>query len=151
MDNQIFIAQVNLKWTEFSYKLVCSQLTTTHYVTTNKIIYVYFSHMVYLMNHVTSLNNTCGWSYNLSYSELQQTDYKQTMSYISLRIKFFQFFFVLPHKHCTLLSQSAHLLRSPFYCCLLLVAAPFFFFFLTLPGGTTNLLICINARERIES
>ena len=29
----------------------CSQLTTTHYVTTNKIIHVYFNHMIYLMMH----------------------------------------------------------------------------------------------------
>jgi hypothetical protein len=45
---------------EFCYKLVCSQLTTTHYVSINKIIHVYFSHMTYLMSHVTSLNNTRG-------------------------------------------------------------------------------------------
>ena len=46
--------------TEFGYKLVCCQLVTTHYVTINKIVHVYFSHMTYLMSHVTSLNNTCG-------------------------------------------------------------------------------------------
>ena len=45
---------------EFSYKPICTQLTTTHYVATNKIIHMYFSHMTYLMSHVTSLNNTCG-------------------------------------------------------------------------------------------
>ena len=39
--------------------MVCSQLTTTHYVLPNKIIHMYFkSH--YLMSHVTSLNNTRG-------------------------------------------------------------------------------------------
>ena len=54
--------------TEFGYKSVCSQLVSAHYVTTNKIIYVYFSHMTYLMSHVISLNNTCGWSYKLSCS-----------------------------------------------------------------------------------
>ena len=44
---------------EFGYKQpVCSQFTTTHYVSTNKIIHVYFSHMTYLMSHVISLNNT---------------------------------------------------------------------------------------------
>ena len=40
------------------------------YVTINKIIHVYFSHMTYLISHVTSLNNTCGWSYKLLHSEL---------------------------------------------------------------------------------
>ena len=40
-------------WTEFGYKPVCSQLTTTHYVSTKKIIHLYFSHMTYLMSHVT--------------------------------------------------------------------------------------------------
>jgi hypothetical protein len=44
---------------------VCSRLSTTQYVAINKIIHVYFSHMTYLMSHVTSLNNTCGWSYKL--------------------------------------------------------------------------------------
>ncbi len=29
-----------------------------------------FSHMTYLMSHVTCLNNICGWFYKLSYSEL---------------------------------------------------------------------------------
>ena len=52
-------------WTEFGYKLISNQLITTHYVTINKIIHVYFIHMTYLMSHVTSLNNTCGWSYKL--------------------------------------------------------------------------------------
>ena len=42
----------------------------THYMLINKIIYEYFSHMTYLMSHVTSLNNTCGWSYKLSHSGL---------------------------------------------------------------------------------
>ena len=51
--------------TEFGYKLVCSQLTITHYVATNKIIHIYFCHMTYLISHVTSLNNTCEWSYKL--------------------------------------------------------------------------------------
>ena len=49
---------------------VCSQFTTTHYVAINKIIHVYFSHMIYLMSHVTSLNNRCGWFYKLSHSGL---------------------------------------------------------------------------------
>ena len=53
-------------WIEFGYKVVCSLFATTHYVTTNKIIHVYFSHMTYLMSHVISLNNTCGLSYKLS-------------------------------------------------------------------------------------
>ncbi len=56
--------------TEFSYKPVCNQLTTTHYVTTNKIINVYFSHITYLMSHVTSLNNIYRWSYKLPRSGL---------------------------------------------------------------------------------
>ena len=65
-----------MKWshkihgTEFGYKLVCSQLVTTHYVATNKGIHVYFSLMTYLMSHVTSLNNICEWSYKLPRSEL---------------------------------------------------------------------------------
>ena len=53
---------------EFGYKSVYSQLTTTHYVSINKIIHVYFSHMAYLMSHVTFLNNICGWSYKLPHS-----------------------------------------------------------------------------------
>ena len=56
--------------TEFDYKPVYSQLTTSHYVSINKIIYVYFSHMTYLMSHVYSLNNIRGWSYKLSHSGL---------------------------------------------------------------------------------
>ena len=68
------------KRTEFGYK----QLTTTHYVSTNKIIHVYFSHMTYFMSHVTSINNTCGCSYKLPHSGLQQMGYKlicsQTLS-----------------------------------------------------------------------
>ena len=52
-------------WTEFG-----NQFTTTHYMSTNKIIHVYFSHMTYLMSHVTSLNNTCEWSYKLPHSGL---------------------------------------------------------------------------------
>jgi hypothetical protein len=43
--------------TEFGYKPVYYQLTITHYVATNNIIHVYFSHMTYLMSHVTFLNN----------------------------------------------------------------------------------------------
>ena len=61
-------------------------LATIHYVTTNKIIHVYFSHITYLMGHVTSLNNTYKWSYKLLRSGLLQTDYKlicsQTLSYL---------------------------------------------------------------------
>ena len=59
-----------LTWTEFDYKLICSQLVTTHYMATNKIIYVYLSYMTYLMSHVTFLNNTYGWFYKLSHNEL---------------------------------------------------------------------------------
>ena len=69
-------AQHILLCTEFGYKPVYNQLVTTHYMTTNKIIHVYFNHMTYFMNHVTSLNNTCRWSYKLSCSGLQQTGYK---------------------------------------------------------------------------
>jgi hypothetical protein len=56
--------------TKFVYKLICSQLITTHYMATNKIIHVYFSHMTYLMSYVTSLNETCEWSYKLSRNKL---------------------------------------------------------------------------------
>ena len=56
--------------TEFGYKLVCNQFATTHYVATNQIIHVYFSHMTYLMSHLISLNNICGLSYKLSHNEL---------------------------------------------------------------------------------
>ncbi len=62
----IYIYEDKISRTEFGYKPVCSQLVTTHYVTTNKIIYVYFSHMTNLMSHVIFLNNTCGWFYKLS-------------------------------------------------------------------------------------
>jgi hypothetical protein len=55
-----YIYEGKISRTEFGYKPVCSQLATTHYVTTNKIIYVYFSHMTNLMSHVIFLNNTCG-------------------------------------------------------------------------------------------
>ena len=58
------------KITEFDYKLVCCQFDTTYYVAINKIIHVYFSHITYLISHVTYLNNTCGWSYKLSRSGL---------------------------------------------------------------------------------
>jgi hypothetical protein len=56
--------------TEFDYKLVCNQFIITHYILINKIIYVYFSHMTYLMSHITSLNNICEWSYKLPHSGL---------------------------------------------------------------------------------
>ncbi len=56
--------------TEFGYKPVCGQLTTTHYVSTNKIIHLYFSHITYLISYITSLNNTCGWFYKLPHSGL---------------------------------------------------------------------------------
>jgi hypothetical protein len=56
--------------TEFGYKLIYSQLTTNHYLSTNKIIHVYFNHMTYLMSHVTSLNNTYERSYKLPHSGL---------------------------------------------------------------------------------
>ena len=51
-NNIIFIIRHNKIRTEFGYKLICSQF--------NKIIHVYFSHMTYLMSHVTFLNNICG-------------------------------------------------------------------------------------------
>ena len=35
-----------------------------------------FSHMTYLMSHVTCLNNTCGWFYEFPHSGLQQDNYK---------------------------------------------------------------------------
>ena len=57
---------IKKKMTEFGYIL----LTKSHYVSTNKIIHVCFSHMIYLISHVTSLNNTCGWSYKLPQSKL---------------------------------------------------------------------------------
>ena len=69
MSCKIDVALITI-WIEFDYKSVYSQLATTHYMTTNKIIYVYFSHICYLMSHVTSLNNTCRWSYKLSRSGL---------------------------------------------------------------------------------
>jgi hypothetical protein len=47
---------------EFGYK----QFTTTHYVSTNKLIHVYFSHMTYLISYVTSLNNTWHKKVNLA-------------------------------------------------------------------------------------
>ena len=70
MDILVQNQQHNKLRTEFDYKPICSQFTTTHYVSTNKIIHVYFSHMTYLMSHVTSLNNTYEWSYKLSYNGL---------------------------------------------------------------------------------
>ncbi len=45
---------------EFNYKLVYCLFVTIHYVVVNKIIYVYFNHITYLMSHITSLNNACG-------------------------------------------------------------------------------------------
>ena len=56
--------------TEFDYKSVYNQRITIDCVLINKIIYVYFSQMTYLMNHITSLNNIYGWSYKLSYNKL---------------------------------------------------------------------------------
>jgi hypothetical protein len=32
------------------------------------------THMTYIMSYVTSLNNTCGWSYKLSHSGLVVAD-----------------------------------------------------------------------------
>ena len=55
---------------EIGYKSVCSKFATTHYMVVYKTIHMYFNHMTYLMSHVTSLNNTCGWSYKLPHSEL---------------------------------------------------------------------------------
>ena len=48
----------------------CNQFSTTHYMVTYKTIHMYFSHMTYLMSHVTSLNNACGWSSKLSRNKL---------------------------------------------------------------------------------
>ena len=56
--------------TEFDYKSVCNQLVTTHYMATNKIIHLYFNHMIYLISHVNYLNNTYEWSYKLPHSGL---------------------------------------------------------------------------------
>ena len=66
----IVSARMYNKRTEFGYKPICRQLATAHYVAINKIIHVYFSHMIYLMSHVTSLNNICEWFYKLSHSGL---------------------------------------------------------------------------------
>ena len=55
---------------EFGYKPVCSQFVITHYMATYKTNHMYFSHMTYLMSHVTSLNNTCEWSSKLPRSKL---------------------------------------------------------------------------------
>ena len=63
----IFLSQLKLSTGQ---SLATNQLTITHYVSTNKIIHLYFTHMIYLMSHVTSLNNTCEWSYKLPYSRL---------------------------------------------------------------------------------
>ena len=68
--SQVKVFLYNTRITKFGYKLVCNQLTTTYYVSTNKIIHMYFSHMTYLMSYMTSLNNTCKWFYKLSRSEL---------------------------------------------------------------------------------
>ena len=70
MDILVQNQQHNKLRTEFDYKPICNRFTTTHYVSTNKIIHVYFSHMTYLMSYVTSLNNTYEWSYKLSYNGL---------------------------------------------------------------------------------
>ena len=64
----IFYLLEVLYQTEFDYKPVCSQLVTTYYVPAYKIIHVYFSHITYLMSHLTSLNNICEWSYKLLHS-----------------------------------------------------------------------------------
>ena len=76
-------------------KFVYGQLTTTHYVTVYKTIHIYFSHMTYLMSHVTSLNNTYRWSYKLPHNGLQKTNYKlicsQTLSFVKL-VSFILFF-----------------------------------------------------------
>ena len=42
---------------EFDYKQVFSQFVIIYDVTVNKIIYVYFSHITYLMSYVIFLNN----------------------------------------------------------------------------------------------
>jgi hypothetical protein len=54
-----FLNKLINKWIKFGYKLVCNQLTITHYVVTNKIIQVCFSRMTYLMKiyHIIFLNN----------------------------------------------------------------------------------------------
>ena len=49
---------MNFLSTEFGYKLVATcQLITTYRVTAYNTIHMYFSHMTYLISHVTSLNN----------------------------------------------------------------------------------------------
>ena len=58
------------QWTEFDYKPIYNQLVITHHMATYKTINMCFSHMTYLMSHVTSLNNTFGWSYKLQRNEL---------------------------------------------------------------------------------
>ncbi len=62
-----------------------------------------FSHMTYLINHVTCLNNTCGWSYELSrsgcsklaanYQLVQFVTKLCSCIYIYIYISFFFFFF----------------------------------------------------------
>ena len=52
--------------TLFGYKLTSLLQPTTERLILSSTCT--FSHMTYLINHVTCLNNTCGWSYELSRS-----------------------------------------------------------------------------------
>ena len=72
------------------YESVCNQFIITHYVSINKIIHMYFSHVTYLMSHMISLNNICEWFYKMLLSRLQLTSYKlicsQTLSGLKQQI-----------------------------------------------------------------
>ena len=91
-----------ISWTKF----VCRQFTTIHYVSTNKIIHMYFSYITYLISHVTSLNNTCRWSYKLSHSRLLQTGYK---SVCNQTLSLYLFFLIFRTK----LLETTHSLYIP--------------------------------------
>ena len=67
---------------------------------------MYFSHMTYLISHVTSLNNTCRWSYKLSHSRLLQTGYK---SVCSKTLSLYIFFLIFRTK----LLETTHSLYIP--------------------------------------
>jgi hypothetical protein len=64
----LFLEGLGLRKLNNRVQFATNQFATTRYMATNKIMHVYFSHMTYLMSHVTSLNNTCGWSCKLSRS-----------------------------------------------------------------------------------
>ena len=84
--------------------LIGYKLTSLLQPTTERLILsstYTFSHMTYLINHVTCLNNTCGWSYELSRSGCSKlaTNYQlvqfvtKLCSCIYIYISFFFFFF----------------------------------------------------------